>query len=238
MDQNALKAEVGRIAAARVEDGMVLGLGSGSTAEAFLKSLGARVAEGLTVRGVPTSERTATLCRELGIELTDLERDPALDLAIDGADEIDPDFNLIKGGGGALLREKIVAAAAERMLVIADASKQVEHLGAFRLPVEITPFGAASTIRAVESICSQHGLNGDLTVRPNLATQDADRAPFVTDGGHWIIDCPSGAIDNPKALDEALRAVPGVMETGLFIAMADQALIAGKDAVETLELER
>ena len=217
---------------------MVLGLGTGSTAEAFLRALGARVAGGLEVRGVPTSERTAGLCRELGIPLTDLERDPVLDLAIDGADEIDPALNLIKGGGGALLREKIVAAAARAMLVIADASKQVERLGAFRLPVEIVPFGAAATMRAMRGACAQHGLNGAFDVRRIVATPNADSAPFVTDGGHWIVDCPPGAISDPAALDQALRAIAGVVETGLFIAMADRALIAGDGTVETVTPRR
>lgn len=233
-DQNALKEEVGRAAAARVEDGMVLGLGTGSTAEAFLQALSVRVADGLTVRGVPTSERTADLCRELGIALTDLERDPLLDLAIDGADEIDGDLNLIKGGGGALLREKIVAASAHDMLVIADASKLVETLGAFPLPVEINSFGAAATFRAIESVCADHGLTANGAIRPNLATSQAESAPFQTDGGHWIVDCSLGAIPDPAALDSALRAIPGVVETGLFIAMASAVLIAGDGKVEEI----
>ena len=235
LDQDALKEEVGRAAAARLEDGMVLGLGTGSTADAFLRALGARVAEGLTVRGVPTSERTADLCRKLGIALTDLERDPVLDLAIDGADEIDGDLNLIKGAGGALLREKIVAASAHDMLVIADSSKLVQTLGAFPLPVEIDPFGAAATLKAIERACADHGLTANAAIRPNIATSQADSAPFQTDGGHWIVDCSLGAIPEPAALDQALRAIAGVVETGLFIAMASAALIAGDGKVEEIK---
>lgn len=226
MDQNALKAEVGRQAAARVTDGMVLGLGTGSTAEAFLHALALRVADGLQVRGVPTSQRTADLCQQLGIALTDLDRDPVLDLAIDGADELDANLSLIKGGGGALLREKIVASAAADMLVIADGSKVVDQLGAFPLPVEINVFGAPATLRAIEKVCSDQGLKASAIVRRNIATSQADSAPFVTDGGHWIVDCALGTIADPAAVDMALRAIPGVIETGLFIGLANQALVA------------
>ena len=235
MDQDALKREVGRAAAAKVDDGMVLGLGTGSTAEAFLHALSARVKEGLTVRGVPTSQRTAELCKELGIGLTDLERDPVLDLAIDGADEIDPDLNLIKGGGGALLREKIVAASAKDMLVIADGSKLVPTLGAFALPVEIIPFGAAATLRAMEDVCASFGLPANASIRRNLAISEADSAPFLTDGGHWIVDCALEAIGDAPGLDRALRDIPGVVETGLFIAMASQVLVAKDGAVEVIK---
>lgn len=235
MDQDALKREVGRAAAAQVHNGMVLGLGTGSTAEAFLHALSARVKEGLAVRGVPTSQRTAQLCKELGIGLTDLERDPVLDLAIDGADEIDPDLNLIKGGGGALLREKIVAAAARDMLVIADGSKLVPTLGAFALPVEINAFGAAATLRAIDKVCASFGLAANASIRRNLATSQADSAPFQTDGGHWIVDCALGRIDDAPGLDRALRDIPGVVETGLFIGLASQALVAKDGAVEVIK---
>ena len=238
MDQDSLKRKVGRAAAAKVEDGMVIGLGTGSTAEAFLHALAERVDEGLIVRGVPTSERTATLCRQLGIDLTDLDRDPVLDLAIDGADEIDPDLNLIKGGGGALLREKIVAAAAGDMLVIADGSKLVETLGAFPLSVEINSFGAGATIRAIETTCHGFGLEAGAAIRRNLATSADDSAPFMTDGGHWIVDCRLGAIPDAPQLDAALRAIPGVVETGLFIAMASRALVARNGAVEEISPQR
>ncbi len=226
MDQDALKAKVGQAAADRVENGMVLGLGTGSTAEAFLHALGVRVANGLTVRGVPTSQRTADLCKTLGIPLTDLERDPVLDLAIDGADEMDPALNLIKGGGGALLREKIVANAARDLLVIADGSKMVETLGAFALPVEIVPFGASATLAAIEVVCRDCGLVANAMLRRNIATSQAESdGPYLTDGGHWIVDCALQAIPDPAGLDTALRAVPGVVETGLFIGMSSRAIV-------------
>lgn len=234
-DQDALKRDVGRAAAAKVEEGMVLGLGTGSTAEAFLHALADRVAGGLSVRGVPTSQRTAELCEAIGIKLTDLDRDPVLDLAIDGADEIDPRLNLIKGGGGALLREKIVAAAARDMLVIADGSKLVDTLGAFALPIEINPFGAAATMRAIGEVCASFGLPQDGEIRRNLATSRADSAAFETDGGHWIVDYRLQAIDDAPGLDSALRAIPGVVETGLFIGMASQALIARNGQVDLIK---
>ncbi|MBV6658185.1 MAG: ribose-5-phosphate isomerase RpiA [Devosiaceae bacterium] len=235
MDLEELKIEVGQRAAQEVRDGMVLGLGTGSTAEAFLRSLATRVEDGLTVRGVPTSERTANLCRELGIPLTDLGRDPVLDLAIDGADEIDPDLNLIKGAGGALLREKIVASAARRMLVIADATKYVDHLGAFPLPVEINPFGSAATALQVERLCSRMDWSVDAVIRRVPAEPGQPEEPYVTDGGHWIVDCKLGMISDPKTLDAELRAIPGVVETGLFLGMADRALLATGEGVEVLE---
>lgn len=233
MDQDALKAKVGEAAAARVEDGMVLGLGTGSTAEAFLHALAKRVAGGLTVRGVPTSQRTAKLCETLGIALTDLDRDPQLDLAIDGADEMDHALTLIKGGGGALLREKIVASAARDMLVIADGSKMVERLGGFPLPVEIIPFGAQTTLRAIEDVCQALRLNANAKLRPNLATSPADSGgQYLTDGGHWIVDCALGTIPDADALDKALRSIAGVVETGLFIGLASRALVAVDGAVK------
>ncbi|MEM6711340.1 MAG: ribose-5-phosphate isomerase RpiA [Pseudomonadota bacterium] len=235
MDQNALKALVGKTAADRLEDGMVLGIGSGSTAEAFVDALSARVKAGLRVRGVPTSQRTAALCRERGVELTDLETNPVLDLVIDGADELDDDLRLIKGGGGALLREKIVANAGRAMLVIADKSKHVQTLGAYPLPVEINPFGASSTIASIEAICERHGLTANACIRRNLATSRGDRAPFVTDGGHWILDCGLEAITNPDSLHMDLCLVPGVVETGLFIGMAQEALLADDTGVISLK---
>ncbi|MEM1286832.1 MAG: ribose-5-phosphate isomerase RpiA [Pseudomonadota bacterium] len=235
MELDELKREVGERAAEEIKDGMVLGLGTGSTAEAFLRALADRVADGLNVRGVPTSERTASLCTELGIPLTDLDRDPVLDLAVDGADEIDPDLNLIKGGGGALLREKIVAAAAGSMLVIGDATKYVERLGSFPLPLEINQFGAASTTIKIEQILSRMDWAVDAVLRP--AKEDADplEDPFVTDGGHWIVDCRLGMISDAFSLDTALLAVPGVIETGLFLGMADRAFLATGEGVEILE---
>jgi ribose 5-phosphate isomerase A len=228
MDAQAAKREAARAALEYVETGMLLGIGSGSTAEEFVRLLAARVAEGLRIVGVPTSERTAALCRETGVPLSDLDETPHLDLAIDGADEIDPRLALIKGGGGALLREKIVAAAADRMIVIADSSKLVEMLGRFPLPVEVNRFGLAATRLAIEKAADGLGLSGPLTLRMTSGQ------PFVTDGGHFIVDASFGRIPDTRALSNALYAIPGVVEHGLFLGMADTAIVAGTDGVRTL----
>ncbi|MBD8875192.1 ribose-5-phosphate isomerase RpiA [Roseibium polysiphoniae] len=222
-----------RLAAERaVEDvmpGMKLGIGTGSTAEHFVKALGARVRDGLDVIGVPTSERTRELALSEGIQLTTLEAEPQLDLTVDGADELDPSLVLIKGGGGALLREKIVAAASKRMIVIADASKVVDVLGAFALPIEVMPFGLAATWNAIEAALAENGLSGDLVLR------GGKDHPFVTDGGHYIIDAALGRIEHPACLAEDLAAIPGVVEHGLFIGLADKAYVAGADGVLVVE---
>jgi ribose 5-phosphate isomerase A len=228
MDAQAAKREAARAALEYVETGMLLGIGSGSTAEEFVRLLAARVAEGLRIVGVPTSERTAALCRETGVPLSDLDETPHLDLAIDGADEIDPQLALIKGGGGALLREKIVAAAADRMIVIADSSKLVGMLGRFPLPVEVNRFGLAATRLAIEKAADGLGLSGPLTLRMTSGQ------PFVTDGGHFIVDASFGRIPDTRALSNALYAIPGVVEHGLFLGMADTAIVAGTDGVRTL----
>jgi ribose 5-phosphate isomerase A len=177
--------------------------------------LGARVREGLQIIGVPTSEQTAQLARELDIPLTTLDEEPELDLCIDGADEFDADLRLIKGGGGALLREKIVAVAARRMIVIADASKEVAILGRFPLPIEVIPFGLTTTRAAIARAAEACGCVGDLTLRRN-----ADGTPFLTDGGHLILDGHFGQIDQPERLATALKSLPGVVEHGLFVGIA------------------
>ncbi|MBB3935194.1 ribose-5-phosphate isomerase RpiA [Aureimonas phyllosphaerae] len=226
MDAASLKEKVGQAAAAEVETGMRLGIGTGSTAEAFVRALAVRVKEGLRIVGVPTSERTAALCRDLGIPLATLEEIPELDLTIDGADEMDPQLRLVKGGGGALLREKIVAAASARMLVIADASKKVETLGAFPLPVEVNGFGIVASLIAIEKAGQLLGLTGDLSLRK------VGESPFVTDGGHLIVDASFGRIPDPEALSAALHAIPGVVEHGLFLGLASAAILAGPDGIE------
>lgn len=223
MDARQLKIEAARVALEHVEHGMRLGIGTGSTAEEFVRLLATRVAGGLSIIGVPTSERTAALCRELGVPLSTLEETPELDLTIDGADEIDPQLALVKGGGGALLREKIVAAASARMLVIADATKLVDALGHFPLPVEVNPFGLRATELAIGKAAAALGLSGPLRLRMT------NGAPFVTDGGHFIIDASFGRIPDARALSDALHAIPGVVEHGLFLGLADAAIIA--DAV-------
>ena len=204
---------------------MRLGLGSGSTAAHFVDLLGARVKEGLAVVGVPTSTGTAEQAKKLGIALTTLDETPELDLVVDGADAFDPQMRLVKGGGGALLREKIVASASARMVVIADGSKAVERLGRFPLPVEVDRFGLQSTRRKVEAACRDNGLAGV----PALRTASSGE-PFVTDGGHLILDCAPGEIAEPERLAVALDAIPGVMGHGLFIGLATAIIVAdGED---------
>ena len=232
MDSRQQKIEAARAALAYVRDGMRLGIGTGSTADEFVRLLAPLVADGLTIIGVPTSERTASLCRELGVPLSTLDETPALDLTVDGADEIDPALSLVKGGGGALLREKIVAAASARMIVIADRSKLVPVLGRFPLPVEVNRFGLGATRLAVEAAARSLGLEGPLTLRMTGGE------PFVTDGGHLILDASFGRIRDTRALSDALHAVPGVVEHGLFIGMADIAIVADADGVETLTAAR
>ncbi|SDO23194.1 ribose-5-phosphate isomerase [Methylobacterium phyllostachyos] len=214
-----------RAAAARaldlVEPGMRLGLGTGSTAAAFVTLLGARVRTGLDIIGVPTSEATRAQAESLGIRLATLDEQPELDLTIDGADEVDPALRLIKGGGAALLREKIVACASHRMVVIADMAKRVDRLGAFPLPIEVNPFGLTATHRAVEAAVACAGCAGTVRLR-----RTSDGAPLVTDGGHHILDAHLGAITDPETLGAALWAVPGVVEHGLFLGIADAAILA------------
>ena len=222
-----------RAAAARavglVEDGMRLGLGTGSTAAHFVALLGDRVRAGLRVTGVPTSEATQAQAREAGIPVTTLDETPALDLTVDGADEIDGELRLIKGGGGALLREKIVAAASRRMVVIADETKRVERLGRFPLPVEAVSFGLEATRRAVLAACEASGASGEARLR-----RAANDRPFVTDGGHVIIDVSLGRINDPEGLAARLTAIPGVVEHGLFLGLASGAILAGEHGLTEL----
>ena len=222
MDAREMKIKAAAAALEHVDDGMRLGIGTGSTAEEFVRLLAERVASGLSVVGVPTSERTARLCVELGVPLKSLDELPELDLTIDGADEVDSQLRLIKGGGGALLREKIVAAASSRMIVIADETKVVETLGRFPLPIEINSFGQVATQRAVEKLAASLGLTGDLALRTR-----ADESLFMTDGGHLILDASFGRIPDADALASQLNAIPGVVEHGLFINLASLAIIAG-----------
>jgi ribose 5-phosphate isomerase A len=212
-----------------IKPGMKIGLGTGSTACHFVDLVGKLVGEGLDCVCVPTSIATADQARALGIPLAELDAVGELDLTVDGADEVDPDLNLIKGGGGALLREKIVAAATKRMVVIADASKAVTTLGRFPLPIEINPFAAATTRRAVGSVAKSLGCIGDIVLRPA-----ADGTPFVTDGGHFILDAFFGRISDPKALSRALLDVPGVVQHGLFLGMCRAAYFAENGTVRKL----
>ena len=212
-----------------VQPGMRLGLGTGSTAALFVEALGARIAQGLKVTGVPTSETTRAQAEKLGIPLATLDEIPELDLTVDGADEFDPALRLIKGGGAALLREKIVAAASARMIVIADGSKAVAHLGRFPLPVEVNAFGLESTRRLVLRNARAAGCEGAATLRLL-----ANGTPLVTDGGHRILDCAFGTIGDPESLSAALFAVPGVVEHGLFIGLASTIIAADAAGVRLL----
>jgi ribose 5-phosphate isomerase A len=230
MPDNLPPTELGkRAAAARalefVEDGMKLGLGTGSTAKWFVDLLAARMkAEGLRVTGVPTSNRTRVQAEGLGIPLTTLVDAGWLDLTVDGADEFDAGLNLITGGGGALLQEKIVASASERMVVITDPSKQVATLGAFPLPVEVVRFGAGTTTRLIERLLDHHDVAGrGLRLRAN------GQGPFLTDEGHYILDLDLGRIGDPERLNAELNAIPGVVETGLFIGIASAVVIGQED---------
>jgi ribose 5-phosphate isomerase A len=230
MDVEAQK----RAAAARALDfvrpGMRLGLGTGSTAKYFVELVGERVRAGLDIVAVPTSEATRALAERAGITMTTLDDTPELDLTVDGADEIAPDLTLIKGGGGALLREKIVAAASESLIVIADESKWVSLLGHFPLPIEIAPFGAGATRLAVEAATADAGCPGPAELR-----KGRDGHAFVTDGGHWLLDAQLRRIPDPVALATRLKAVPGVLQHGLFIGLASAAILAGPDGVRLVE---
>jgi ribose 5-phosphate isomerase A len=222
MDREALKRAAAARAIEEIEDGMVVGLGSGSTAEIAIRLLAARRPR---LVGVPTSERTAKLARSLGLALATLDEHPRLDLVIDGADQVERGtLNLVKGLGGALLREKIVASAARRMIVIVDDSKLVDRLGGRTpLPVEIVAFGRRSTLGRLE----RAGLHPVLRGGPGQ--------PFVTDGGNHIADCPIAAIEDPASLERELSAMVGVIESGLFIGLASCIIVAGARGVEVIE---
>jgi ribose 5-phosphate isomerase A len=229
MDVESFKRAAAARALDYVRPGMRLGLGSGSTARHLVDLLGERVRAGLAVVGVPTSEETRRQAEGLGIPLATLDEAPELDLTIDGADEIGPDLSLIKGGGGALLREKIVASASASMIVIADDSKWVSELGRFPLPVEVVPFGLNATRRAVEAAASAAGASGPTRLRQK------DGHAFVTDGGHLILDAALERIAEPALLAHRLAEIPGVVEHGLFIGLAQIAIIAGPDGVRTVK---
>lgn len=216
-----------------IEPGMKLGLGTGSTADAFVEALGTRVSDGLDVIGVPTSERTAELAASLGIRLTTLDAEPELDITIDGADELDSRLRLIKGGGGALLREKIVASASGRMIVIADNSKLVGALGKFPLPIEVAPFGLRATELAIKRLSAGLSLTGPISLRRIDGGE-----PFVTDGGHYILDAAYGEIAEPELLADGLDEIAGVMGHGLFLGIATEAIVAGATDISRLTASR
>jgi ribose 5-phosphate isomerase A len=229
MDIESQKRAAAAHAIEMVKPGMRLGLGTGSTAAHFVELLAERVRAGLDIVAVPTSEATRMLAQRLGVKLASLDEVPELDLTVDGADEIAPDLSLIKGGGGALLREKIVAAASARMVVIADQTKWVATLGRFPLPIEVVPFGLAAIRRAVEAAATAAGCPGPARLR---VTRDGHA--FVTDGGHWILDAALEQIADPKSLAERLSGIPGVLEHGLFIGLAQTAIVANAEGVRVL----
>lgn len=213
------KQRAAAAAAELITDGMILGLGTGTTASYLVQILGERVRQGLRIQGVPTSEATRQLAIAEGVPLTTLEEQPVLDLCLDGADEVDPDLNLIKGGGGALLREKIVASAARQRIIMVDVSKCVDCLGAFPLAVEVIPFGWEVTRRQLEQF------GGVPTLRQR------EGKLFVTDQGHYIIDCALSRIEDVPKLNHQLNQLPGVVENGLFVDMTDRLIIGSPDGI-------
>jgi ribose 5-phosphate isomerase A len=226
-EQNEWKKAAAEAAARLVENGMILGLGTGSTAAYFLSALGRRVAEeGLRVTGLPTSDETASQARNLRIPLTSFAENVLLDLDVDGADEVESgSFFLIKGHGGALLREKIVATASKRLVIVVDESKLVERLGSLMaVPVEVVQFGWQATARQLTEI------GGHPSLRLGV-----DRKPFVTDGGNYILDCAFGPIANPKEVAHHLDHVVGAVEHGLFLGFTKEVIVGGCDGVRTLK---
>ncbi|WP_017931024.1 ribose-5-phosphate isomerase RpiA [Robiginitomaculum antarcticum] len=217
-----------------VEDGMTLGLGSGSTAELFIALLGKQIRQGMSLRGVPTSEATADCARQHNVPLIEPDKVDRIHLTVDGADEVDPEFNLIKGGGACLLREKIIAHASDRMAVIVDASKMKKNLGAFPLPVEVDPFGMALTAEKILLALQESKCRGtDTTLRQNKA----GTGPLITDGGHYILDCKCELIPDPAQTAQLLSQIPGVMEHGLFIGLAAYVIVGAPDHAKIMEIK-
>ncbi|MFC4557660.1 ribose-5-phosphate isomerase RpiA [Virgibacillus kekensis] len=216
------KKMAGEEAVNYIEDGMIVGLGSGSTVNFMLKKLGERVKEGLKVKGIPTSIKTERLARELGIPLIESVNIERIDLAIDGADEVDNDLHLLKGGGGSLVREKIVDEASDKLIIIIDGLKKVSHLGAFSLPIEIVPFGWKLTEIQIKK------LGGIPTLRKK------NDEIFVSDNGNFILDCDFGQITDPQQLHYKLKLLTGVVETGLFVSITDKVIIGRNSRVDVL----
>jgi ribose 5-phosphate isomerase A len=222
-DLDRLKKAAALKAVEFVRDGMIVGLGTGSTAKHLVLALGDKVRGGLKLRGVPTSQETAALARQSGITLIDSDNRWVIDVAIDGADQVDPGFNLIKGGGGALLKEKIVAASARQFVVVVDHTKRVPVLGgSFPLPIEIIPFGWGSTAREIETL-----------TQSRVVLRERNGTPFKTEAGNLIVDVYLARIDHPRELETALNEIPGVVETGLFVDRTDVLIVGTPQGVET-----
>ena len=220
---DSYKKIAGEKAVEYIEDGMVIGLGSGSTVYWTLKKLGELVEQGLNVKGIPSSLRTEGWAKDFNIPLTDFSEVRVLDLAIDGADEIDPNFNLTKGGGGSLVREKIVNAHAKKLIIIADQSKMVDELGKFPLPVEVLPFGWQLTAEKI----------AELGATPVL--RERDGSVFVSNNANYILDCEFNSIPNPEKLHHSLKQLLGVVETGLFVNMTDTVILAGAEGTKVID---
>lgn len=226
MKQDQQKKLAAEEAVKWIKDGMVVGLGSGSTVNWMLEKLGEKVQQGLQITGIPSSKKTERLAKQLGIPLTDFSSVSRIDIAIDGADEVDRQFNLIKGGGGSLVREKIVDAHATEFIVIVDESKLVSTLGKFPLPVEVLPFGWELTARAI----------AELGCEPKIRERNGER--FISDNGNYILDCQFNSIQNPQQLHEQLKQMTGVVETGLFVQMADRIIIGKEQTAEEIVVSK
>lgn len=227
-DLDSLKKAAALKAVEFIRDGMVVGLGTGSTAKHMIIALGEKVRAGMKLRGVPTSQETAALAKQSGIPLIDADNRWEIDVAIDGADQVDPDFNLIKGGGGALLKEKIVAASAKQFIVLVDHTKQVPVLGgSFPLPIEVVPFGWGSTAREIEAL-----------TKSRVTLRERNGAPFKTEAGNMIVDVHLARIDQPRDLEIALNQIPGIVETGLFVGRTNVLIIGTPQGVHTQHAPR
>ncbi|GGJ87341.1 ribose-5-phosphate isomerase A [Lentibacillus kapialis] len=222
-NQDNAKKLAGEASLSHIENGMTIGLGSGSTVYWMIRKLGEHVKAGLDVKGIPSSGQSVAWANEYGVPITDFSRTQRVDVAIDGADEVDGQWNLIKGGGGALVREKIIAVTARKFVVIVDESKLVSRLGDFMLPVEILPFGREVTAGRIAE------LGGLAKLRRN-----DDNGVFISDNGNYILDCDFGGIQEPKALHHQLKQLTGVVESGLFPGMADEVMVGYSDRVSVL----
>jgi ribose 5-phosphate isomerase A len=226
LDQEQLKEIAAKKAVDYIEDGMILGLGTGSTVKYALKEIARRVEEGLSIKGIPTSQKTRKIATRYNIPLTTLSGQPEIDLTIDGADEVDQNLNLIKGGGGALTREKIIAYNSKRVIIIVDDSKVVKSLGIdFPLPVEVIKYEWQATKKALEKF------DCEITFRKIMDES------YITDNGNFILDCEFERIANPEQLENDINMIPGVVENGLFIGLVDQVIVGGKQGIMTLEKE-